>query len=100
MPLYEYNCESCEHSFELLSSVGDMNKPVKKPCPECGEKKIKKGFGVPITGANANVTVEKMCPGFTRRMEQIANSPVANRQAKKNISESLNMKPSGHLRPN
>jgi len=99
MPVYEYFCESCEHSFELLSSVTDRDKPLKKPCPECGKKKLKKGIGVPVTGANANVTPEKMCPGFTRRMEQISNSPVVDRKSKKNMMISTEMKPSGHLRP-
>jgi putative FmdB family regulatory protein len=99
MPLYEYCCESCEHSFELLTSVTNRDKALKKPCPECGEKKIKKGFGVPITGANANITPEKMCPGFTKKMEEISRSMVVDRASRKRIEASTNMRPSGHLRP-
>jgi len=100
MPIYEYYCESCEHSFELLSNIDDRDKPLKKPCPECGiKKKIKKGISVPITGANANITPEKMCPGFTRKMEQIAKSGVVDRASQKRIEASVNMRPSGHLRP-
>ena len=101
MPIYEYHCESCEHHFELLLNVNDRDKPLKKPCPKCEtKKKIKKGFGAPITGADANITPEKMCPGFTKRMEEISNCGVVDRKSRKTIEASVNMRPSGHLRPN
>jgi len=102
MPIYEYHCESCEHSFEILSSVNNMNKPIKKPCPECGKKKIKKSVvSRLITGADATVTLEKMCPGFTKKMENIANNSAGiNKEAKRNLMASADMKPSGHLRAN
>jgi putative FmdB family regulatory protein len=98
MPLYEYYCESCEHSFEELLNVSKRDEPLKKPCTECGEKKIKKGISVPITGADATITLEKMCPGFSKKMEKISNSPVVNRAAKRNMMAAANMKPHGHLR--
>jgi len=99
MPLYEYHCESCEHNFELLSSVDKRDEPLNNPCPECNAKKVRKGISVPITGADAKLTPDKMCPGFNRRMNEIANSPVVNRVAKRNIEASASMKPSGHLKP-
>ena len=33
MPIYEYECESCDARFELMQKFSD--KPVKK-CPKCG----------------------------------------------------------------
>ncbi len=36
MPMYEYECKKCEHTFEELQKMTD--KPLKK-CPECGAKK-------------------------------------------------------------
>ena len=33
MPMYEYQCESCQHRFEKLQKYSD--KPCKK-CPNCG----------------------------------------------------------------
>ena len=33
MPLYEYQCTKCKHTFEKIQKFSD--KPVKK-CPECG----------------------------------------------------------------
>jgi hypothetical protein len=39
-----------------------------------------------------------MCPGFSKKMEKISNSPVVNRAAKRNMMAAANMKPHGHLR--
>jgi putative FmdB family regulatory protein len=36
MPMYEYECKKCEHTFEELQRMTD--KPLKE-CPECGAKK-------------------------------------------------------------
>jgi putative FmdB family regulatory protein len=33
VPIYEYECESCDQRFELMQKFSD--KPVKK-CPQCG----------------------------------------------------------------
>ncbi|MDP2831064.1 MAG: zinc ribbon domain-containing protein [Candidatus Omnitrophota bacterium] len=38
MPIYEYECLSCKHKFEILQSI--TAKPETK-CPKCG-KKLKK----------------------------------------------------------
>ena len=45
MPTYDYACEACGHEFELFQS---MTAPVKRTCPECGRKKLKRLIG---TGA-------------------------------------------------
>jgi putative FmdB family regulatory protein len=45
MPTYDYACEACGHEFELFQS---MTAPVKRTCPECGKKKLKRLIG---TGA-------------------------------------------------
>ena len=33
MPLYEYQCESCEHRFEKIQKFSD---PAPEACPKCG----------------------------------------------------------------
>ncbi len=39
MPLYEYQCETCDHAFERLV----LSKRDESPdCPECGAKKTKR----------------------------------------------------------
>ena len=45
MPTYDYECKSCEHTFELFQSI---NEPVKKKCPRCKKNSLRRLFG---TGA-------------------------------------------------
>ena len=35
MPLYEYHCAKCGHTFEKIESV---NASVRKKCPKCGAR--------------------------------------------------------------
>src|SRR4026207_79363 len=45
MPTYDYECDACDHKFELFQSIKDSTK---KKCPECGKMKLRRLFG---TGA-------------------------------------------------
>lgn len=40
MPIYEYQCQACEHVFERLLSVEEGSHP--QECPECGVTDSKK----------------------------------------------------------
>ena len=40
MPNYDYICKACSHTFEEFLKIKDHEKPCKKPCPKCGEKKV------------------------------------------------------------
>ena len=42
MPTYDYVCDGCGHAFELFQS---MTESVKKTCPECGKKKLRRLIG-------------------------------------------------------
>jgi putative FmdB family regulatory protein len=42
MPLYEYRCDKCEHTFEALVFDGDSVE-----CPECTATKVTKLLSVP-----------------------------------------------------
>ena len=43
MPIYEYRCEPCNHTFEtLVRSAGDA-----AHCPNCGNADVDKQFSVP-----------------------------------------------------
>lgn len=46
MPTYDYQCEGCNHTFELFQLMSA--KPVRK-CPECGKFKIKRLIGAGST---------------------------------------------------
>lgn len=39
MPIYEYQCQSCQHEFEILQKISD---PALTDCPECREPALKK----------------------------------------------------------
>jgi len=43
MPIYEYRCEPCDHTFEaLIRGQSDAAR-----CPKCGDDKVAKQFSVP-----------------------------------------------------
>ncbi|MFK8110742.1 MAG: zinc ribbon domain-containing protein [Rubripirellula sp.] len=47
MPLYEYECKSCDDVVELL-----IRSPTEKAeCPACGNDKIERVFSVPASPA-------------------------------------------------
>ena len=33
MPLYNFECQECEHWFEEFQTIKEMDAPLKKPCP-------------------------------------------------------------------
>tara|TARA_B100001027_G_C16232389_1_gene315270 strand:+ start:534 stop:758 length:225 start_codon:yes stop_codon:yes gene_type:complete len=52
MPIYEYQCQSCGHQFDVIQKVSDEKLTT---CPKCNEKKLKKlvtsaGFKLKGTG--------------------------------------------------
>jgi len=40
MPVYEYQCKSCEHFFSEFHKIDDRKKPVESPCTECGKIEV------------------------------------------------------------
>ena len=50
MPLYEYQCESCEYIFERQLKMSEYKAPVTEPCPMCNNTTVKqihtKGHGI------------------------------------------------------
>ena len=42
MPTYDYQCDACDHEFELFQSI---NEAKKRKCPECGKLKLRRLFG-------------------------------------------------------
>jgi len=56
MPLYEYECQSCEHVFEELVR-GDE----KIACPKCHSGKLEKLFSVPARPQTAASDLPVAC---------------------------------------
>jgi putative FmdB family regulatory protein len=44
MPLYEYQCEACNHRFERIQKFSD---PLVETCPECGKGPVRKLISSP-----------------------------------------------------
>lgn len=42
MPTYDYECEACDHKFELYQSI--TSEP-EKTCPQCKKKKLRRLIG-------------------------------------------------------
>ena len=42
MPTYDYQCEACDHEFELFQSI---KAPTKRKCPKCGKLKLRRLIG-------------------------------------------------------
>ncbi|NDB36744.1 MAG: zinc ribbon domain-containing protein [Actinobacteria bacterium] len=64
MPTYQYQCNACEHAFEIVQSFTD--KPI-SICPECGKevRKIYSNVGIVFKGS-----------GFYKTDSQVKKSEV------------------------
>jgi putative FmdB family regulatory protein len=52
MPIYEYRCEPCDHSFEtLIRSSSDV-----AHCPRCGNIELAKQFSVPAAAQTGHAS--------------------------------------------
>jgi putative FmdB family regulatory protein len=60
MPIYEYTCDECGRSFELLLA----NPKSKAACPHCGSVKLAKQFSTfAAHNASASPCDSGKCPG-------------------------------------
>ncbi|WP_437204984.1 FmdB family zinc ribbon protein [Planctomicrobium sp. SH664] len=57
MPTYDYECKSCQHTWEVFQSI--KADPIKK-CPECGKNQAKRvigpGAGILFKGSGFYIT--------------------------------------------
>ena len=44
MPIFDYQCSKCGHTFEAIQKISDS---VLTDCPECGESMLKKMVSAP-----------------------------------------------------
>ena len=59
MPIYEYRCEPCDHSFEtLVRGQNDVPR-----CPECGRIELEKQFSVPAAAADMSTKAQYLRSG-------------------------------------
>jgi putative FmdB family regulatory protein len=56
MPLYEYSCDKCEHTFEALVFDGETVE-----CPECSSEKLQRLLSVPAAPQTSTGTLPMSC---------------------------------------
>jgi putative FmdB family regulatory protein len=50
MPIYEYECETCEHTFEALVFPGEQPE-----CPQCHATQLKRAMSLPAAPVENSV---------------------------------------------
>lgn len=71
MPNYSYKCTACQHPFEQVELIKNRYKPSKKPCPNCGKKKVDMQIGVPSLCDPVNVGTLKPNSGYKECLAKI-----------------------------
>jgi putative FmdB family regulatory protein len=72
MPMYEYECKACKHTFEqLVWKVDDRLAPCKAKCPECGKKKVEQKIGAPAIADAIQIGLTKPNNGFKEVIQKI-----------------------------
>jgi len=56
MPLFEYACQSCEHTFEALVFGNE-----KVECPECQSNKLEKLLSLPAAPQSTSTAFPSAC---------------------------------------
>ena len=56
MPLYDFECEKCNHNYEEFYTIAEMDKPLNEPCPSCN----KKGSIIRIVGLGRIVDISRL----------------------------------------
>jgi putative FmdB family regulatory protein len=77
MPIYEYGCKSCGHTFEVSQSMKDD--PL-KICPQCGKeirRLINSGMGLIFKGSGFYVTDNSQKSGGNKADPKPAESACA-----------------------
>ena len=72
MPIYEYACKSCDHSFEQVRKIAERNEPCLERCPECGKLDVSQKIGAVTLGDAHRMGVTKPAAGFNEVLRNIS----------------------------
>ena len=62
MPIYEYTCQACAHTFSKRRAMRDADAPV--DCPECGRDHAKRALSLfATTGGSQDRGATSACSG-------------------------------------
>ena len=72
MPTYDYQCDACNHVFDLFETIANRDQPCSAPCPACNKSDVRRGFiTAPTAGVDFNVTADSVAPGFNEVMDRM-----------------------------
>jgi putative FmdB family regulatory protein len=72
MPYYQYQCKTCEHTFERKLHMEDLHGPEHEPCPECGgAKTVTNLVGGPSFGDPVRLGITRPDEGFRDVLREI-----------------------------
>ena len=69
MPLYDYECEACNHRCEILLPYSKRDEP--GPCPECGKDKLKKSITAPTYVYDTKTVLNRTSSGWKDHLQRI-----------------------------
>ena len=84
MPLYDYNCQTCDHTFTEKYMIADRLKPEGEPCPACGANSVQLKIGTPGVGDSVRLGIRTIDNGFREVLSKIHES-----QPKSNLKNKL-----------
>lgn len=90
MPTYEYKCDKCEHSFEIIQRMAD--RPLVK-CPICKKNKLYRLFFSPMVFVVGEAkTIGQLADRNTKKMSNDQKDSIAEKY-KKNKKQVIGEKP-------
>jgi putative FmdB family regulatory protein len=84
MPLYDYNCSSCGHTFTEKYMIEDRKQPEGEPCPSCQSSSVQLLIGTPGVGDSVRLGIRTVDNGFREVLSKIHES-----QPKSNLNNKL-----------
>ena len=73
MPLYSYECRSCENFFEDSFSIAERKLPTEKPCDKCDGEVVQVIVGMHI-GDSVRLGITKPSVEFTEVLTRISDN--------------------------
>lgn len=70
MPTYSYKCNICEHEFDSIQKISNMDVPTHEPCPECAGEVVRCVTSCRVVGFVGSSQL-KTPDGFKDRLKEI-----------------------------
>lgn len=65
MPIYDYECQNCKHTFTDVKRISDRKEPESSPCPKCGAMGVKQAIlSAPAVADPVRIGVTKQDSNF------------------------------------